>query len=161
MSDKDCKKIIDQAIEKNGANAAAQAHAKTCPKCAATLALLALLKTSGSPTSDLTPSAAFLGRIESSLAISASEAVQTGALKAKLLAAIIGVALTATVAWTVVSHSKKSDAQHVGKQASSTEIRVNPDATTTGNNNNVGVKPGEEDAAFPKMQFPSPTDEIK
>ncbi|HAE38015.1 MAG TPA: hypothetical protein DCG57_05160 [Candidatus Riflebacteria bacterium] len=150
MSAKDCEKIIDQAIEKQGADAATQAHARTCPKCAATLALLALLKTSGSPVSDLKPSAAFLGRIESSLATSASEAAATGALKSKLLAAAIGVALAATVAWTVVSQSKKSDMAKTQTQTSQGEMRADPD-----------VRAGENDAAFPQLQLPSATDELK
>ncbi|EKD83520.1 MAG: hypothetical protein ACD_39C00620G0003 [uncultured bacterium] len=160
MSDRDCEKIIDQAVERNGADHTAEAHARTCPKCASTLALLALLKTSGSPTADLKPSAAFLGRIESSLATSAAGAAQSGILKSKLLAAVIGVALTAAVAWTIVAHSKKSDAQNAGAQTSSTEVRANPDAANT-DNNNIGIKPGEDDNAFPQLQFPAPTDEIK
>ena len=161
MSDKDCEKIIDLAIEKNGADTTAQAHARTCPKCAATLALLALLKTSGSPTTDLKPSAAFLSRVESGLAISASEAATAGALKTKILAAVIGVALTATVFWTIVSHSKKSDTQSTAAQATQAETRTNPADASTENRTNSGIKPGESAGTFPQLQFPAPTDEIK
>lgn len=161
MSDKDCEKIIDLAIEKNGADATAQAHARTCPKCAATLALLALLKTSGSPTTDLKPSAAFLSRVESGLTISASEAATAGTFKAKILAAVIGVALTATVAWTIVSHSKKSDTRNTATPSTQGEIRANPADTNSERLTNTGIKPGESAGTFPKLQFPAPTDEIK
>jgi len=153
MSDKECEKIIDRAIENKQADAATEAHARTCPKCASTLALLALLKTSGSPTSDLTPSASFLAGIESSLTVTTAAT----SLKAKLLAAIIGAALTATIALTIISNTSKSG-QQPGKAAESTPTS-NHEATSA--DNPANIKSGNDAAAFPQLKFPSPTDEIK
>ncbi|PKL50623.1 MAG: hypothetical protein CVV42_02540 [Candidatus Riflebacteria bacterium HGW-Riflebacteria-2] len=155
MSDKECEKIIDRAIESNKADAATEAHARTCPKCASTLALLALLKTSGSPTSDLKPSAAFLASIESSLTATAA---QTITLKTKILAAVIGVALTATIALTIISHTGKSD-KRTDKAAQSGSVT---DETTPAASSNTGeIRPNTDNTAFPQLKFPSPTDEIK
>ncbi|KAF1080502.1 MAG: hypothetical protein GQF41_3326 [Candidatus Rifleibacterium amylolyticum] len=154
MTDKECKKIIDRAIEDNKVDAATEAHARTCPKCASTLALLALLKTSGSPTSDLKPSAAFLASIESSLTVTAAAT----SLKAKLLAAVVGAALTATIALTIFSHSSKSETQP-GKTSETTSLTSSTEATSASN----PAKPeaGADATAFPQLKFPSPTDEIK
>jgi len=154
MSDKECKKIIDRAIENNKVDATTEAHARTCPKCASTLALLALLKTSGSPTSDLKPSAAFLASIESSLTVSAAGTP----LKAKLLAAVFGAALTATIALTIISNTVKSD-QKPGKTTETSSLYSTREATST--DNPEKIEPGNDAAAFPQLKFPSPTDEIK
>jgi len=154
MSDKECKKIIDRAIENSKVDAATEAHARTCPKCASTLALLALLKTSGSPTSDLKPSAAFLASIESSLTVTAA----TTSLKTKLLAAVIGAAMTATIALTIISNTGKSDQQQ-SKTAQSSSISTNQDATSVISPEKI--EPGNDADAFPQLKFPSPADEIK
>ncbi len=157
MSDKECEKIIDRAIENNQADAAAEAHARTCPKCASTLALLALLKTSGSPTSDLAPSAAFLAGIESSLTV--TEGVSAITFKTKVLAAVIGLALTVTIALTIISNTANTDTHNNAKTQSSS---VTSSGSTSGQSGAAGeVVPGNDDAAFPQLKFPSPTDEIK
>lgn len=159
MSDKECKKIIDRAIESNQADAAAEAHARTCPKCASTLALLALLKTTGSPTTDLTPSAAFLAGIENSLTVTAAEGAGAIALKTKVLAAVIGAALTATIALTIISHSAKTDTNNTATTQSNS---ITSPESTSGQSGAAGeVTPDNDDAAFPQLKFPSPTDEIK
>ena len=154
MSDKECNKIIDRAIENNKVDAATEAHARTCPKCASTLALLALLKTSGSPTSDLKPSAAFLASIESSLTVTAAAT----SLKTKLLAAVIGAALTATIALTIISHTGKPDQQQ-GKANESGNLTSSQNPASVGRP--AQIKPGSDADAFPQLKFPSPTDEIK
>ncbi len=160
MSDRDCEKIIDRAVANNRADAAAEAHARTCPKCASTLALLALLKTSGSPTADLSPSAAFLGKIESSLASSAaaSASAKTGVFTSKFIAAAVGIALTAIVALTALNHTKKADPQNTTTLPTASEALINTDVLSS---DNAEEKLIEDDMAYPLMKFPSPTDEIK
>ncbi|MBU1106070.1 MAG: hypothetical protein KKB51_05320 [Candidatus Riflebacteria bacterium] len=159
MSDVDCEKIIDQAVESGGTNSAVETHAKTCQKCASALALLALLKTSGSPTADIAPSAAFIGRIENSLTTSATGTGLIAALKPKILAAAIGVALTAAIALAVLSRSGSSD-NHSGKTSVSSIEGQASSAGATDRNTGVNMKHDEE-VSFPQLQFPSPTDEIK
>lgn len=159
MSDRECEKIIDRAVDKNGADAAAEAHARTCPKCASTLALLALLKTSGSPTSDLVPSAAFLGKIESGLAASASAAAKTGVLTTKIIAAAIGIALTAAVALTVFSSTKKVEPENSAASSATSEPFIHTGVPSAADSDKA--KPNENDMAYPSIKFSSPTDEIK
>lgn len=164
MSDRDCEKIIDRAVASNGADeagTAAEAHARTCPKCASTLALLALLKTSGSPTSDLAPSAAFLGKIESSLVSSASAATKTGVLTTKIIAAAIGIALTVGVAFTVLGGTKKTDPQNTATSLTTNEPLINTGTLPADNADKATEKQSEDYMAYPPMKFPSPTDEIK
>lgn len=159
MSDVECEKIIDQAVE-SGKTDAAEAHAKTCSKCASTLALLALLKTSGSPTTDLKPSTTFVSQIEKTLTTSATGAGTAAILKSKLLIAAIGVALSAAVALTVLSRSKPADEHNSKPLVSSTEGQTTS-LSGPERSNASAIKSGAEDAAFPQLQFPAPTDEIK
>ncbi len=156
MSAKECEKIIDRAIENNKADAATEAHARTCPKCASTLALLALFKTSGSPTSDLKPSAAFLARIENNLTVTDAG---VGTFKAKVIAVAIGAALTATIALTMLSDTGKSDTQN-GKTVNTGSVN-SQETSPASSGNSSEIRPEIDDTTFPQMKFPSPADDIR
>lgn len=159
MIDKDCEKIIDRAIENNGVDAAGEAHAKTCPKCASTLALLALLKTTGSPTTDLKPSAAFLAGIESSLSESAAQVAVANSLKTKLLAAAVGVAITLAVALTVFTDGNKTNT--LSDKTTSENIQTISGEAAPVKENTSKTEFNDDNLSFPKMTFPSPTEEIR
>ncbi len=157
MSTGECEKIIDQVTDPRNLNDQCRQHIKTCKECAAVVACMTWARAKGSPTADMKPSQAFLGRIEQALdsgpISGGGAACGTGS---NLLAWVFGIGLAAALLFGVVSTYDRPPGN------------TTANGFTSSNGTSTTVSPAESESRIlktqqtaPVLKFPSPADDVE
>lgn len=156
MAENECRKIIDQVVDPDNLNEQCRQHIKGCKECAAALACLVWLKTRGSPTADLKPSQAFLGKIESGIGGNSAGNSGSAATGSKtLLAVAISVVITAAVAISFIAFN-----------SSPADTMSGSSSISAGNEESQGPAAEAESEILnrqqsaPILKFTSPADDV-
>lgn len=156
MAKNECEKIIDLAIEQGNTNGLVDKHARHCPECAAALACLVWLKSGGSPTAGLEPSASYLAHLDKKISATTSLAptgVSTGT-KAVIAALIVTAMAMAIITGFGNSNAPDPTGKNLVTAPSASNNGTGAALTDTAEQNSKPVN------TAPVMQFNSPADDV-